>query len=135
MAYSATAAVVREPGGPFSLERVELDALRENEVLVRIQACGICHTDAKFQSRVPLPGEEFPFSTRELFERVGSLHGIVQGSAVPREFLPRLMELQRAGRFPYERLISTYDFADINSAFADLEEGTAIKPVLVFPED
>ena len=56
MAYPATAAVVREPGGPFSLERVELDALRENEVLVRVQACGICHTDAKFQSRVPLPG-------------------------------------------------------------------------------
>ncbi|MDE0001376.1 MAG: NAD(P)-dependent alcohol dehydrogenase [Rhodospirillaceae bacterium] len=365
MAYSATAAVVREPGGPFSLERVELDALRDNEVLVRVRACGICHTDAKFQSRVPLPGvfghegagvveetgaavtsvrvgdqviisypwcgacpsckrsepfrcenilalkfagrrsdgsrtvrlnghdvssaffqqssfathaialahalvpvqgswapemlaalpcgvqtgagavfntfgmgpghslvvfgvgpvglsaimaaravgvspriavdinpsrleralelgathaldasrddvprrvrewlprgvshalessitasaltdaikclgqggkvgifsapppgEEFPFSTRDLFERVGSLHGIVQGSAVPGEFLPRLMELQRAGRFPYERLISTYDFAGINSAFADLEEGTAIKPVLVFP--
>ena len=31
----------------------------------------------------PPPGEEFPFSTRDLFERVGSLHGIVQGSAVP----------------------------------------------------
>ena len=367
MAYSATAAVVREPGGRFSLERVALDALRENEVLVRIQACGICHTDAKFQTRVPLPGvfghegagvvedtgagvtsvragdrviisypwcgtcpscersepyrcenipalkfaghrsdgsrpvtlngkavssaffqqssfsthaialeralvpvaddwppemlaalpcgvqtgagavfntfgmgpghslvvfgvgpvglsaimaaraagvspriavdikpsrldcamdlgashalnaredevprrvrewlphgvshalessvtaaaltdavkcigqggkvgifsapspgEEFPFSTRDLFDRVGSLHGIIQGSAVPGEFLPRLMELQRAGRFPYERLISTYDFADINRAFADLEEGTAIKPVLVFPGD
>ncbi|MBB6095407.1 aryl-alcohol dehydrogenase [Povalibacter uvarum] len=41
----ATAAVLRAPGGRFSIEPVILDALRENEVLVRIVASGICHTD------------------------------------------------------------------------------------------
>ena len=56
MAHSATAAVVWEPGGPFSMEAVELGDLQVHEVLVKIAACGICHTDIKFQSRLPLPG-------------------------------------------------------------------------------
>ena len=81
----------------------------------------------------PPRGETFPFSTRGLFERVGSLHGIIQGFAVPRTFLPRLIAMQQAGEFPYERLITTYDFADINRAFAELEAATVVKPVLIMP--
>jgi aryl-alcohol dehydrogenase len=41
----ATSAVVREPGGPFLLEDVELDGPRPEEVLVEIVATGMCHTD------------------------------------------------------------------------------------------
>src|SRR5260370_35547312 len=40
-----TAAVVREPGANFTLEAVELDEPRPDEILVRIAAVGICHTD------------------------------------------------------------------------------------------
>ncbi|HET9903836.1 MAG TPA: NAD(P)-dependent alcohol dehydrogenase [Xanthobacteraceae bacterium] len=40
-----TAAVVREKSGPFSIERLELDEPRGNEVAVRIVASGMCHTD------------------------------------------------------------------------------------------
>ena len=40
-----TAAVVRDPARGFELERVRLDAPRAEEVLVRLVATGICHTD------------------------------------------------------------------------------------------
>ena len=40
-----SAAVVRERRGPFTLEEVHLGALRPDEVLVRIEATGLCHTD------------------------------------------------------------------------------------------
>jgi aryl-alcohol dehydrogenase len=40
-----TAAVVREPHGPFRLEELELGELRQDEILVRVAASGICHTD------------------------------------------------------------------------------------------
>jgi aryl-alcohol dehydrogenase len=40
----ATAAVVRRPG-VFEIEQVEIDAPRDQEVLVRIVGCGVCHTD------------------------------------------------------------------------------------------
>jgi aryl-alcohol dehydrogenase len=43
--HRATAAVAREPGGPFSLEQVELSGPRPDEVLVEIVAAGMCHTD------------------------------------------------------------------------------------------
>jgi aryl-alcohol dehydrogenase len=40
-----TAAIVREPGANFTLEAVELDEPRADEILVRIAAVGVCHTD------------------------------------------------------------------------------------------
>jgi aryl-alcohol dehydrogenase len=39
------AAVVREKGGPFRIEKLQLDAPQPGEVLVKVEACGICHTD------------------------------------------------------------------------------------------
>lgn len=43
----ATAAVARERGRPLSLEEIDLDDPRDDEILVKTVACGVCHTDAK----------------------------------------------------------------------------------------
>ncbi len=56
--------------------------------------------------------------------------GIIQGNAVPQQFIPKLIELNRQGRFPFDRLIRYYDFEDINRAMDDSRRGVAIKPVL-----
>jgi aryl-alcohol dehydrogenase len=40
-----TAAVMEEESGTFKLDTVDLDALRPDELLVKIVATGICHTD------------------------------------------------------------------------------------------
>jgi aryl-alcohol dehydrogenase len=40
-----TAAVLRTPGGPLTLEETELEGPRPDEVLVRLVAAGVCHTD------------------------------------------------------------------------------------------
>ena len=82
----------------------------------------------------PPTGETFPFSTRALFDRVASLHGIVQGSAIPRAFLPRLLNLHQQGTFPYHKLVKTYPFAAINQAVEDIKQGTAVKAVLIMEE-
>ncbi len=39
------AAVLRRKGGPLQIESLEMEGPREDEVLVRIVASGICHTD------------------------------------------------------------------------------------------
>jgi aryl-alcohol dehydrogenase len=52
------AAVVHEKDAPFVLEEVVLDEPRPNEVLVRMVAAGVCHTDLSVRSGVipfPLP--------------------------------------------------------------------------------
>ncbi|HWU22279.1 MAG TPA: alcohol dehydrogenase catalytic domain-containing protein, partial [Nocardioides sp.] len=53
-----TVALVEEPGGPFVLSEVELDEPRADEVLVRIVATGLCHTDLTVPTM--LPAEMFP---------------------------------------------------------------------------
>src|ERR1700751_4704293 len=48
-----TVAVVNEKGADFSLEEWELEGPREDEVLVRIVATGICHTDIHLKNTLP----------------------------------------------------------------------------------
>jgi aryl-alcohol dehydrogenase len=36
------------------------------------------------------------------------------------------------GRLPVGELVTTYDFADIEQAVADMKSGVTIKPVLTF---
>ncbi|HWM72754.1 MAG TPA: NAD(P)-dependent alcohol dehydrogenase [Nocardioides sp.] len=53
-----TAVIVNEQGGEFGFEDVDLDEPRDDEVLVRIVAAGLCHTDLSL--RDSLPAEMFP---------------------------------------------------------------------------
>jgi aryl-alcohol dehydrogenase len=39
------AAVLCAQGGPLKIESLELEGLRDDEILVQITASGICHTD------------------------------------------------------------------------------------------
>lgn len=55
----ATAAVVREPGGTFLLEQIDVEEPRAGEVRVRIAGVGLCHTDLIFRDQFApfaLPG-------------------------------------------------------------------------------
>src|SRR6202162_2048832 len=50
------AAVVREKGGPFSIETLSLESPRRDEVLVKGVATGMCHTDMVARDKVyPVP--------------------------------------------------------------------------------
>jgi aryl-alcohol dehydrogenase len=60
-----------------------------------------------------------------------NIKGILEGDAVPQLFLPRLIELWRQGRFPFDKLIRTYPLSEINQAERDAAAGVAIKPVLI----
>ncbi|WP_436792058.1 zinc-binding dehydrogenase [Yinghuangia sp. YIM S10712] len=60
-----------------------------------------------------------------------TVKGVLEGDVVPALFIPRLLELHRAGLFPFDRLIRTYPFADVEQAADDAEKGRTVKPVLV----
>ncbi|MGW0570254.1 NAD(P)-dependent alcohol dehydrogenase [Streptomyces tauricus] len=58
MTVTVTAAVARTTGAPLTIETLQLDDLRANEVRVRMVASGVCHTDAIVRDGVyptPLP--------------------------------------------------------------------------------
>jgi aryl-alcohol dehydrogenase len=57
--------------------------------------------------------------------------GILEGDAVPQVFIPQLIELWRQGRFPFDRLVQTFPFADIDRAERASLSGEVVKPVLI----
>jgi aryl-alcohol dehydrogenase len=68
------AAVAWEPGAPLRIEEVELDEPRQNEILVRVEAAGVCQTDEHARHR-RLPVELPMILGHEgagVVERVGS---------------------------------------------------------------
>ena len=59
---------------------------------------------------------------------------LIEGEAVPQEFIPQMIEWYKAGKFPFDRMVSFYPFEKINEAFEDTRKGLATKAVLVMPE-
>jgi len=59
-----------------------------------------------------------------------TLRGIIEGDSIPDIFIPRLVELYKQGRFPFDKLVTYYPFDDINQAVKDTEEGRVLKAVL-----
>jgi aryl-alcohol dehydrogenase len=55
---------------------------------------------------------------------------VIQGDAVPQKFIPHLIRLWQSGRFPFDRLVTFYDFPQINRAIEDSRRGVTVKPVL-----
>ena len=48
-----------------------------------------------------------------------TVRGVIQGDSRPRDFIPPLVDLFMAGRMPLDRLVTRYDFAEVNRAAAD----------------
>ncbi len=53
------AAQIQEKGGDFILVDIDKPTPQENEVLIKVEACGICHSDA-FVKDGTFPGIEYP---------------------------------------------------------------------------
>lgn len=70
----------------------------------------------------------------ELMGDFKSLLGVVEGDAVPKLFIPKLIEYYREGRFPFDKLIKFYPFEQINEAFEASNKGECIKAVLTMNE-
>lgn len=69
------AAVVWEPAGPFSIEKLELSDPKDDEVLVRIVGVGICHTDLAGRDMhlpIPPPPSVFGHEGAGIVEKVGA---------------------------------------------------------------
>jgi aryl-alcohol dehydrogenase len=80
---------------------------------------------------VPKPGAVLPLG---LFSAGGkTLIGALEGDAVPRTFLPRLIALHADGQFPFDQMITTYPFDQIEQAIADTQSGATVKAVLTMP--
>jgi aryl-alcohol dehydrogenase len=77
------------------------------------------------------PASALSLGLIEMQARGLRLLGIVEGDSDPDTFIPELVDLHLAGRFPFDRLITTMPFTKINDAVAAQARGEAVKVVLV----
>lgn len=76
-------AAVTRGGGPFSIEPAELDAPRPDEVVVRIAAVGVCHTDLTHRTLTGPGPAVLGHEGAGVIEAVGSdVHGFAAGDTV-----------------------------------------------------
>jgi aryl-alcohol dehydrogenase len=78
----------------------------------------------------PAPGSTVALDLLHLMSSGRQVRGIVEGDANPDVFIPALIELHSQGRFPFDRLITFYDFQDINQAISDSEHGKVVKAIV-----
>lgn len=81
-----------------------------------------------------LGAPEVTFNVMDLITSGKTVRGCIEGDADPRVLIPQLVRWHAEGKFPLDKIVRQYAFADINTAMADSVSGSAIKPVLVFDE-
>ncbi|GLW97134.1 NAD(P)-dependent alcohol dehydrogenase [Microtetraspora sp. NBRC 16547] len=77
------------------------------------------------------PSPEMSFDWRSVLNG-RTITGIIAGSSVPQVFLPKLLDLHAAGRFPVDRMMTAFPFEKINEAVAAVRAGEVAKAVLTF---
>jgi len=126
----ATAAVLRGPQDPFIIEELDVDSTRDDEVLIRMVAAGVCHTDLLSREMPP----EF-FVGPQVYGHEGA--GVVEavGSAVSHVAIGDHVVLSfnncgdcvacSAGRLPYCHNFAAHNMAggrlDGSRAFTDAD--------------
>jgi aryl-alcohol dehydrogenase len=81
------------------------------------------------------PADMLKFNEAEFMGGGRTVMGILGGDSDVGPFLCELIEHHLAGRFPYETLIRTFPFEQINEAIAASESGEVVKPVLVIGKE
>lgn len=76
------------------------------------------------------PADMLVFNESQFMGGGRTVKGILGGDSDVGPFVTELIELHLAGRFPFERLIGYFDFAEIDQAIAASESGRIVKPVL-----
>jgi aryl-alcohol dehydrogenase len=79
-------------------------------------------------------GSEIAINVTDIMTAGRKIQGIVEGDSNPDVFIPRMIDLFKQGRFPFDKLITFYPFERINEAIDDSEHGRAVKPVVRFPQ-
>ena len=79
----------------------------------------------------PTPQSSLTINLAALITFGHRIHGIIEGDSDLDHFIPELIALHRAGRFPFEKLIKTFPFEHINEAIDAQHRGECIKAVLL----
>lgn len=113
-------------GANVSLDTTAVSAVLRHAIdcLAPLGRCG-------FVGGAPV-GSVLEVDVRDMMLNGKTLRGIVEGDSNADVFIPKLIEMQSLGHFPFEKLVRMYPFGQINEAIEDAISGKTVKPVLRF---
>lgn len=111
-------------GVNFAFDTTGIPSVLEQAMLSldELGTCGLVGGQQNARLDIPFPS----------LARGRSIRTIIEGDAVPSQFIPMMVDLYLQGRFPLDRMITYFPFDDINRAATSSEAGEVIKPVLTF---
>jgi aryl-alcohol dehydrogenase len=116
---------ITKGGAQYSVDCLGLQAV-VRQALECLASPGVC-ASVGFQG----VDNEITFNQGHLlFGR--TLIGVIEGDADPHVFIPHMLDLYRAGRFPFDRLVKAYPIAKINDAIDAAHHGHVVKAVVTF---
>jgi aryl-alcohol dehydrogenase len=80
------------------------------------------------------PHTKLPFAISAHLIKGAVARGTHQGDSVSRLMIPKLIELWRQGRFPFEKMLAYFKFGELAKALEEIHAGRVIKAVLVLDE-
>jgi D-arabinose 1-dehydrogenase-like Zn-dependent alcohol dehydrogenase len=107
--------------GVQSLARLSFDFVR-------------CHGRI-LQNGLAKPEDTWDVPMAELMNSGKQIIGAVQGDAVPQDYIPKMIQWFREGKFPINKMVKFYAVQDFQHALEDMRSGRTVKPVLIFPQD
>ncbi|WP_010297288.1 NAD(P)-dependent alcohol dehydrogenase [Clostridium senegalense] len=66
----------------------------------------------------------------DILMNMRTLRGTCEGECIAQVYIPEIIRMYKEGRFPIDKIITVYDFEDIEQAFKDSHDGKVIKPVI-----
>lgn len=85
---------------------------------------------AAAQVGVPPSGAKIPVDPLQFLLGSKKYVGCREGDSVPHIYIPQLVDMQRKGDFPVDKIVKVYDYKDFGQALHDLHDGTTTKPVI-----
>jgi S-(hydroxymethyl)mycothiol dehydrogenase len=129
MPTDSRAVIARSKGAPVEIDTISVPDPGPGEALVRIQACGVCHTDLHY--RKGAINDEFPFLLGH--EAAGIVEGVGPGvgEVEPGDFVVLAWRAPCGKCRSCRRGRPWYCFASLNAVQPmTLKDGTALSPAL-----
>ncbi|KAK3109618.1 hypothetical protein LTR53_016939 [Teratosphaeriaceae sp. CCFEE 6253] len=73
---------------------------------------------------------QLEFNMFEFMVAGKSVAGAIEGSAYPPEYVPKMIQWYREGKFPIDKLCKFMPAEDFEQALKEMHDGTTIKPIL-----
>ncbi|KAH9845034.1 Alcohol dehydrogenase GroES-like domain, partial [Teratosphaeria destructans] len=110
--------VTVETTGAPALIRAGFEATRNRGRYVQVGT-------APFDFRLDISMFEFMVAGKQLF-------GAVEGQAYPRDYVPKMIQWYREGRFPIEKMMKFMPAEEFETALQEMHDGVTIKPILLW---